>query len=149
MLFVIAETSRECLVSSQGATTFDGLTVEYTRAQYTALSSGCKLLITQDCSDARLFAILGSAGKSWSKLQVLVPGQEIEYVWKEALVITVNGQQKNLEPSHPVIIYEDTGNVRLVRYSTRLLSEIVKNSLACIYVVHVDNTLAFPISYFP
>lgn len=111
--FYLDESSRGCFVNRHGVTTFDGLTVPFTSTHFDMSINGCETFTTGDCSSAGLFAVLAAGGgpSSW-KVRFLLPGHEIEYIWRRgAMVITVNGEEKNLESSQPIIIREEPGDL--------------------------------------
>ena len=112
-MFVITATSRECVISITGYTTFDGLRVPLSRPGTQAGLSGCWSLMSRD-RGASLYAVLARGdGQSWTLLH-LVPGHEIKYTFHGAgpLVITVNGERMSFGPSHPIIIPEEQGDLR-------------------------------------
>ena len=128
-MFVIAETSRECFVNTDGVTTFDGLTVAYTPDSLEAGAVGCEMLIAQDCGSRALFAVTTSGTSTSWKMRILVPGQEIEYIRRGSLTVRVNGEERNLLPSQSIVIRQEPGNDRYPLLCSALLSDI---ELCCV-----------------
>jgi len=110
--FCASESSRGCFVNRHGVTTFDGLTVPFTSTHFDMSINGCETFTTGDCSSAGLFAVLAAGSPSSWKVRFLLPGHEIEYIWRGAMVITVNGEEKNLESNQPIIIREEPRDLR-------------------------------------
>jgi len=134
-----AETWRECFVHQHGVMTFDGLTVTYRPTQSDVLvRDGCEVILTQDCSGAGLFAVLSARTPTSWKLRFLVPGQEIKYVWRGVMSVTVNGDVKNFEPSQEIVIrevpvdlrYHNSGLTLSFVYRSKMISQI--NVMYCV-----------------
>ena len=92
--------------------TFDGLTLPFTPLVHSAETASCEMLITQDCSSGAQLAVLASGDQSSWKLRFLVQGYEIEWMWRGALVVRVNAQEKHLTPSRPIVIRQQQRDSR-------------------------------------
>ena len=125
LLPVIVETSRECYMNQHVVKTFDGLTIPFTPVLgNVAATTGCELLIARDCSSDGNFAVLASGTSSSWGLQFLVPGHDIRWTWREALSITVNGEEKNVGSSQPIVVRKEPGDVRCAeQFDIKLCAE--------------------------
>ena len=128
LLHVVTATSSECYLDRHIVKTFDGLTLPFTPSLHEVATSDCKLLISKDCSGAGHFAVLASGPPSSWKLRFLVPGQEIEWIWREvgSLEVTVNGEEKNFRPFHPIIIRKEPKDTRYTeQFDIKLLQIVI------------------------
>jgi len=103
----------ECTVNvpEMTVTSFDDVTKELTSLRKYQTSS-CRTLITKVCNDERLFSVIGTlrptrSESSW-KTKVNIPNFDIELESQNGrLVVIVNGEEKNIHTSKPLIITED------------------------------------------
>lgn len=132
---VYVATSRECRLDQHMVKTFDGLTLPFTSPTNNVANADCELLITQDCSSSAHFAVLASGPPAAWKLRLLVSGSEIEWIWREGSpMIKVDGEERNIGSSRPIIIRKEPTDVRYVeQFYTKLNA---KNNLLCVKHVY-------------
>jgi hypothetical protein len=98
--------SRECIYSERSKTikTFDGVSlpvVEFERY----LKKSCEFMLTQHCSADGLFSVLVSGESDSWKIKTLLPKFEINLkVISEHVFVKVNGEERTLRVSEPIII---------------------------------------------
>lgn len=75
------------------------------------LTRGCEVVLTQDCTNYGLFSIIGKdlTSGSW-KIKHLIPNYEIEVIKTRSGtgLITINGQERRIHSSQPLIISDET-----------------------------------------
>jgi len=100
----------ECILNGRTmlVTSFDGVTRPFTSLKkYHA--AGCKTLITKDCQNKRLFSITSTqkTETDW-KTKIVIPNYEITLEGRnERLHVLINGEEKHIRPSEPLVISED------------------------------------------
>lgn len=101
----------ECTIDTSSLTvnTFDDVSGIIPIKKF--LTRGCEVVLTQDCTNYGLFSIVGKdlTKGSW-KIKHLIPNYEIEVIKTRSGtgLVTVNGQERRIHSSEPLIITDET-----------------------------------------
>jgi hypothetical protein len=104
----------ECILRPHVLTTFDGVSIPWVEDP---TGGNCEVVALQDCSEMKLFSLILSGTPESRKLRILLPKSEIHLTHlRSSVVIKVNGVEKRLHASQPIVIKEEVDESSEVLY---------------------------------
>jgi len=99
----------ECTVDPEKVNTFDDVIIPISSVSDMWGKHGCSMVMAQHCTNEGLFSVVGTGSTDSWKMKILVPKYDLEVVYKyNHLKLLVNGDEKRVEPSQPLIIPEES-----------------------------------------